>query len=49
MRTLARPIEVLTVTDEKGNMLPIRFKAKSKEIKTLITNCFCQTNCVPLC
>lgn len=31
MRTLARPIEVITITDEKGNISPLRFKAKSKD------------------
>jgi hypothetical protein len=36
MRTIAKQIEVLTVTDAQGNMSPLRFKAKTKHDEDII-------------
>lgn len=36
MRTIALPIKVLSVTDEKGNMSPMQFKAKAKDETDLL-------------
>lgn len=36
MRTLAKHIEVLAVTDIQGNMSPLRFKAKTKDDEDIV-------------
>jgi hypothetical protein len=36
LKILARPIEVLAHTDIKGNMSPLRFKAKTKDNENLV-------------
>lgn len=36
MRTLAKPIEVLTCTDQLGVMMPLKFKAKTKTNEDII-------------
>jgi hypothetical protein len=36
MRTLAKPIEVLTATDLLGNMSPLRFKAKTLNNEVIV-------------
>ena len=36
MRTLAKSIEVLTISDSYGNMIPLRFKAKDKNEDVII-------------
>lgn len=38
MRTIARPIEVIAHTDVKGNMAPLRFKAKTKDNQDIVIN-----------
>jgi hypothetical protein len=36
MRTISKPIEVLTITDTLGNMAPLRFKAKTKSDEDIV-------------
>ena len=36
MKIIARPIEVLAVTDTLGNMSPLKFKAKTKSNEDIV-------------